>query len=427
MANCLYDINNPKLRQLVIRKNYDDLKDWIDRSREFFRAQKPVFVMSNKEIQFPSGAKIILGHLKDDAAYTKYQGHEYQRILIEELTHIPSLDMYMKLISSCRSTVDGLQARVFATTNPGEVGHRWVKSRFIDVASPEEIFTDPTTGRTRVFIPARVEDNPTLMEKDPDYVHFLEGLPDDVRARWREGSWEEVTIRGAYYAQDIEKAKKEGRICILPFDRNLPRKFYFDLGISKTDSMCVWCTQEFGKEIRVIKSWQFFETSLTTVLTEIFRSEYGAYIEMVYFPHDIRQRELTTGETRLETAIRICRQYKASVSVVPAMNPEERVHMMREIFPRLFFHEKECADGIEALQNYRKEWNDKYQTFENRPVHDWASHYSDAAGMIGVSTKMEIPVEERQGLSLQRRISNELSGKPLDYEEEFDDANPFGF
>src|SRR3546814_9561209 len=54
---------------------------------------------------FPSGAVIRTGHLKDDQAYTKYQGQEYQRQLIEELTQIPTVKRYLQLTSSCRSTV----------------------------------------------------------------------------------------------------------------------------------------------------------------------------------------------------------------------------------------------------------------------------------------------------------------------------------
>lgn len=118
-------IQNPKYRALVIRKNSDDLKDWIDRAREIYSSVNLGcnFAGNPPEIRFPSGALIRLGHLKDDNAYTKYQGHEYQRILIEELTQIPEEKNYIQLISSCRTTVKGIDARVFATANPGGAGH----------------------------------------------------------------------------------------------------------------------------------------------------------------------------------------------------------------------------------------------------------------------------------------------------------------
>ena len=124
------------------------------------------------EIRFPSGAALILGHLKDDNAYEKYQGHEYHRMLIEELTQIPNEESYLKLISSCRSTIPELRPQVFATTNPGGRGHGWVKKRWKLEKNPKVLTrtTDEESGRTRVFIPAKVDDNPHIMKNDPGYV-----------------------------------------------------------------------------------------------------------------------------------------------------------------------------------------------------------------------------------------------------------------
>ncbi|MGD9600059.1 MAG: hypothetical protein AB7P94_17425 [Steroidobacteraceae bacterium] len=183
-------VDNPRFRGLVIRNNADDLKDWIDRARYMYSGLGAEFVGNPTEIKFPSGAKIRTGHLKDDNAYGKYLGHEYQRMLVEELTQIASEERYVRLISSCRSTVDKLDARVFATTNPGGPGHGWVKKRFVDPAPPNSKFIDHATDRSRIFIPAKVEDNPTLMRKDPGYVKFLNGLPEELRKAWRDGSWD---------------------------------------------------------------------------------------------------------------------------------------------------------------------------------------------------------------------------------------------
>jgi len=389
MANLLYDIDNPNLRQLVIRRNYDDLKDWIDRARSFYRAQKPTFTLSTREIVFPSGAKIILGHLKDDGAYAKYQGHEYQRILIEELTHIPSEELYLKLLASCRSTVPGLPARLFATTNPGEIGHKWVKRRFVDVARPGQTYEDPVTGRTRLFVQSRVEDNPTLMEADPDYVKFLDGLPDGLRQQWREGSWDDIEIKGAYFTQQIKQAQQEQRLCRIPYDNNIPVDFYWDLGID--DEMAIWATQEWGKEIRVIQYWHFSDMSLLDCLGMIGKSRYAHNLGKMFFPHDIRVRELSTGKTRLDSVEEYAQAYDFKTEVVPKMNPEERVHALRLVFPKLWFDTVNCEDGIDALRAYRKEYDEKNLTFKNAPKHDWASHACDAIGMLGVVHKEKLP------------------------------------
>jgi hypothetical protein len=190
-----YLIKNPKYRALVIRRNSDDLKDWIDRAgmiyNELGLGTQPTGMPP--QFKFPSGAVIRTGHLKDENAYTKYQGHEYQRVLIEELNQIPTEKSYLQLISSCRTTVENIDSRVFATTNPGGAGHAWIKSRFVDCAPFNTTYIDTTTGRSRIYIPATIDDNPRLKEADPNYINFLEGLKNtdyELYKAWRHGDWE---------------------------------------------------------------------------------------------------------------------------------------------------------------------------------------------------------------------------------------------
>ena len=187
---------NEKYRGLVIRRNYDDLRDWIDRAKMFYRSLGVKVTGNPAEFNFPSGAKIRTGHLADSDATYKYLGHEYHKILIEELTIIPDEENYLRLISTCRSTVKGLEPQIFATTNPGGAGHMWVKQRFVDVAREKE-YKDPVTEQVRIFIPSRVYDNPTLMENDPEYVNTLKGLPDELREAWLNGSWD--VFSGQYF------------------------------------------------------------------------------------------------------------------------------------------------------------------------------------------------------------------------------------
>jgi hypothetical protein len=144
-------------------------------------------------LTFPSGAIVRTGHLKDDQAYTKYMGHEYQRILIEELTQIPTEKRYLQLLGSLRSTIPEIRPQAFLTTNPGGVGHGWVKGRFIDNHEPNIPFKDSETDLRRIFIPATVDDNPTLVTADPGYLRFLDGLKqtdEDLWKSWRLGDWD---------------------------------------------------------------------------------------------------------------------------------------------------------------------------------------------------------------------------------------------
>lgn len=201
MVWLLYDVANPRFRALVIRKNADDLSDWVDRARNMFGRFGADFAYRPAEIKFPSGAIIKTGHLKDDQSYTKYQGHEYQRMVIEELNQIPLEKRYLQLISSCRSTVKGLDPQIFCTTNPGGPGHGWVKKRFVDVAPPNTIYYDKQ-GLSRVYIPATIDDNPTLLTLDPSYIKRLDALKEtdeELWKAWRLGSWD--TFAGQFFRE----------------------------------------------------------------------------------------------------------------------------------------------------------------------------------------------------------------------------------
>lgn len=186
-------VEHPRYNGLVLRKNSKDLTDWIRRSKWMLRSTGIDVAYNPPILRFPSGANINTGHLKDERAIDQYQGQEFHRMLLEELTQISTQDRYLQLLSSCRSTIPGLSPQVFATTNPGGIGHAWVKARFIDVGQPNIPFQDPDTGLYRIFIPSTIDDNPTLQALDPQYVKRIEALknadPMLYRA-WRYGDWD---------------------------------------------------------------------------------------------------------------------------------------------------------------------------------------------------------------------------------------------
>ena len=219
----LYDITikHPLYRALVLRRNSDDLSDWLDRADHVFREYGARLIRTpHPRFVFPSGAVIRCGHLKDKDAYTKYQGHEYQRVLIEELTQIAHEHHYNKVLGSCRSTIEGIPAQVFLTTNPGGRGHVWVRQRF--VKSDDEVrklpnipFLNPATGRLAIYIPANVEDNPVLARADPEYVKWLDALKvKDVNLwkAWRLGDWD--AFEGQVFSEWRERLHVTDRFAV---------------------------------------------------------------------------------------------------------------------------------------------------------------------------------------------------------------------
>mgnify|MGYP003654202830 FL=1 len=193
----LKGVHDPNFVGMCIRRNHSDLRNWIDRATMLY----PNATVTGKPtvFKFPSGAKIYTGHLKDANAYAQFQGWEIHRLLIEEVGQIPTEESYLKLVSSVRSTC-AIKPQVFLTCNPGGAGHQWIKKRFqIGRTESNKAFKDPISGRRRVFIPATIDDNPTLSQADPEYVKFLDALPEPLRSAWRYGDFD--VFAGQYFAE----------------------------------------------------------------------------------------------------------------------------------------------------------------------------------------------------------------------------------
>ncbi len=205
---------DPRAKQLVIRRNAEDLSDFQDRASLAYMAMGAKLRRKPMTLSGKGTGRILGGHLKDDDAYSKYQGHEYCRINIEELTQIPRENMYIKLISSARSKYPHLFPQVFCTTNPGGIGMAWVKRRFVTpdpktskVVKHQYIWYDEdgnkqvtnwqtiidlATGLRRAYIPATIDSNTILLKNDPDYVKQLDSLEQsdpELYQAWRYGDW----------------------------------------------------------------------------------------------------------------------------------------------------------------------------------------------------------------------------------------------
>jgi hypothetical protein len=191
LADALHYIHHPGFAGIAFRQTYPELEQLIARSFKFYGGdRRGSWNGTSRTWNFPGGSSIKFRHLKDANAYRQYLGHEYQWMLFEELTSFEEV-VYQQLKGSCRSTIPGLLPSVRATTNPGGKGHAWVKSYFVDVCPPGEVYVDPTTGLTRQYIPCPMA--PQLLQIDPEYVQRLMSLPDADRKAWLDGDWDAYT------------------------------------------------------------------------------------------------------------------------------------------------------------------------------------------------------------------------------------------
>ena len=190
----LYALKYPKSKQLILRRTYLDLeRSLIMQHLAFYPRQVYRYNSSNHRGTFANGSMIEFGYCDSERDVYRYQGAEYDVIRFDELTHFTD-HMYIYLISRLRGAND-YPKQVKSSTNPGGVGHSWVKSRFIDVGPPDTLHQ--ADGGTRLFIPSLVQDNPFLMEHDPGYIKRLENLAEADRKALLYGDWD--IFEGQYF------------------------------------------------------------------------------------------------------------------------------------------------------------------------------------------------------------------------------------
>lgn len=369
-------INNPLLRALVLRETYDDLSDWIDRAMhlyQHFGAKKTGIPVT---IEFPSGAKIRTGYLKGQS-YDKYKWHEYQKIIIEELTQIPSEEMYEKLLWSRRSTVEGLTPQIFCTTNPDGIGRLRVKRRFVDVADPWVTYTDQQ-GNRRIYIPARIEDNPVLIQKDPWYMKYLDGIKDEqLRRAWREWDRDAYDIKWAIYIDQLKQIRTEQRITTIRPEEGISVHTARDIGID--DSTTIIFFQVVGKEIRIIdthKNRQEWIDYYTRILKEKWY-EYGYHL----LPHDARHKSKNDGKTYEEYLKESLIKYGVGWEVAVIKKTTDiwlDIAQVRQMLAYMWFNRETTHELIDHIEIYRQKYDETLGVFSHKPVHGEESHYADA-------------------------------------------------
>lgn len=181
---------------------------------------------------------------------------------------------------------------------------------------------------------------------------------------------------GAIYKSEFEQIKRENRICKVPHDPNLPIYTSWDLGI--LDSTAIWFFQIYGKEVRVIDYYEANNEPLAhyaRILDEK-KKEWGYMYEKHFAPHDIAARDLSSGVSREQTMATL--GYRMTKGA--RLGVEDRIEATRQMLRNCWFDADKCKHGVKALQNYRREFNDKLDQFKATAVHDWASHGSDAFG-----------------------------------------------
>lgn len=209
-----YALEYPGSRQIIFRRTFPDLqRSIIARTIVAYPKQLGKYNQSKHEWIFLNDSVIELAYFDSDMHKANYAGAEYDVIRWEEVTHFEE-GWYTFMLSRLRGSTP-YPRYIKSTTNPGSVGHAWVKKRFIDIGEWEKIHhiheTDdngdplfhPDTGEPiisrRIFIPAKVQDNPALLHNDPNYITRLMMLPEQERKQLLDGDWD--SFSGQYFSE----------------------------------------------------------------------------------------------------------------------------------------------------------------------------------------------------------------------------------
>jgi len=191
----------------------------------------------------------------------------------------------------------------------------------------------------------------------------------------------DAAIRGAYYGTLMAQAEAEKRIGRVAHEPSLLVHTAWDLGVG--DATAIWFWQRLRREIRIIDYAEASGAGLDHY-ARLLQSKGYAYGEHV-LPHDARVQELGSGKTRVETLTALGIRPR----VLSAHRVEDGINAVRLLLPRCWFDAEACARGLEALRHYRSEWDERRQSFRERPLHDWSSHAADAFRYLAMGLREE--------------------------------------
>jgi len=336
-----------KHRALLIRRTMPELRDLINHSQQLYPKAYPgaKWREQEKEWKFPSGARIEFGYAENLTDALRYQGQSYTWIGIDELPQYPTEDIYNFLRSSLRSVDPEIPVYMRATGNPGNVGSLWVKNMFVDPAVPNtkfDIDIKTPTGIKKIsrrFIPAKLEDNPYLMQTD-DYYAMLASLPEVQRKQFLDGNWE------AFEDSSFPEFNKDIHV-IKPFDipRNWMKFRACDWGYS-SPACCLWIAVDFDNNLFVYRELYTQKVTADMFARKVLDAEEGEYIRYGVLDSSTWARRGDIGPSIAETMILEGCRWRPS-----DRSPRSRIAGKLEIHKRLRPDEETGYPSLFILDN----------------------------------------------------------------------------
>ena len=286
----LFALKYPASKQLVLRRTFSELdKSLIRTSLSLFPREIYSFNSSSHTGRFSNGSIIDFGYCAAENDVYQYQSAEYDVIRFDELTHFTE-NQYVYLISRVRGA-NSYPKQIKSSTNPGGIGHGWVKRRFVDPSPSDRGFIGED-GISRIFLPALLEDNKFLAEGDPRYKERLLALPERERKALLYGDWN--IFEGQYFNEFNPRL----HVC-QPFEIPASWRKYRTIDYGLDRLACLWIAVSPDGVSYVYREFCQSNLTISHAASEICRrTPPGEDIYATLAPPDLWSRSQETGKSK---------------------------------------------------------------------------------------------------------------------------------
>ncbi len=245
---------------------------------------------------------------------------------------------------------------------------------------------------------------------------------DEMREQMSDAQYEQefensftAALLGTYYSQLINKLERDGHMDDkkAQYDPNFDVFCAADIGYS--DSTVFWFWQERPDGLAIIDLYANHSQPLQHYADMLHSKPYQ--YNTIYLPHDARAKTLQTGKSTVEQL----QEHGFPLEIAPHLSVQDGIEATRVTLPQCYFHATNCYDGIEALRTYRRKYDEINQTFLNKPLHDWASDYSDGFRYLAlaadVTRRKKPPAQHHSLQSIEAKGYYTLDQLHLDRED----------
>ncbi len=199
----------------------------------------------------------------------------------------------------------------------------------------------------------------------------------------------EAAILGAFYGTEMREATEQGRVTRVHYDNNVPVHTAWDLGYR--DDTAVWFYQVIRDEVHLIDFYAVSGANIDEISANVLGRGYN--FGKHNLPHDARAKTLAAAGKSVIEQLAVHFGIN-SLAIVPDLSVQDGIQAVRKVLPQCWFDADKCSEGIEALRQYQREYDEDKKAFRQTPRHDWCSHPADAFRMLSIAWRSEPRVRQ---------------------------------